>query len=244
MCPQFKATTLDPGGFSEYVRVPETHVKNVVFPIPENLSDQEACFMEPLACCWRNIKRLNLQKGDTVIIIGLGSIGQLLQQLVRYQGATPIGIELDAARRDVAQALGYSDCYTGKEPDFRQKLDQATGGRGADAVVVTAGNPALVPTAISWLRDGGTLNIFASFHPESEVQLDWNTFYYREINVVTTYSPSPLDLKEALGLIADGHVRVKSLAQHLYPLERFSEALQALQNKAILKAIMVPHANG
>jgi L-iditol 2-dehydrogenase len=244
MCPQFKATGLDPGGFSEFVRVPETHVNRVAFRIPDNLTSQEACFMEPLACCTRNIKRLNLQKGDTAIVVGLGSIGLLLGQLVRLAGALPIGVDLDPARRETARGFGFDWTFSGQEPEFKKTLSDLTGGRGADAVVITAGGPKLVPVAAGWLRDGGTLNLFASFHPESEGAFDWNTLYYREINVVTTYSPSPADLSEALGLLADRTVRVAAMAKDFFPLEKFSDALQALQNKTILKAIMVPHANG
>src|SRR5262249_773181 len=74
MCEQFKTSGLDPGGFSEFVRVPALHVEHVTFPIPAGLSDTEACWMEPLACCLRDIKRIRLQPGDTAVIVGLGSI--------------------------------------------------------------------------------------------------------------------------------------------------------------------------
>jgi L-iditol 2-dehydrogenase len=94
---------------------------------------------------------------------------------------------------------------------------------------------------LSWLRNGGTCLVFASLHPDSEVRLDWNQLYYREVNIVTSYSSSPADLAEALALLADGSVRVAPLTDHLFPLERFTEALAAIESRAILKAIMKPH---
>jgi L-iditol 2-dehydrogenase len=115
-----------------------------------------------------------------------------------------------------------------------------TNGRGADAVLLTAGNPPLVPTALSWLRAGGTCLVFASLHPDSDVTLDWNQLYYREINIVTSYSASPDDLREALQLLANGSVRVSQLTGHTFPLEWFSEALAAIESRTILKAIMTP----
>ncbi len=206
MCAQFKETNLDPGGFAEFVRVPAEHVASVAFPIPETLTDAEASFMEPLGCCVRAVTRAGLRASDVVVLIGLGSIGLLLLQLIRHAGAQCIGLDLDAARRPLAETLGAKATFPDAGGDFRELLADATEGRGADAVFFTAGNPALVPEALKWLRGGGTCLTFASFHPKSEVQLDWNQLYYRELNLVTSYSPAPDDLREALRLLADGSV--------------------------------------
>lgn len=242
MCHQFRKTGLDPGGFSEFVRVPALHVENVTFPIPDSLSDSEACFMEPLGCCLRSLKRIRLQTGDTAVIVGLGSIGILLGQLVRAFGGQCFGIDLDPARRQFAETFGFLGAAPGFGPEAKLEVLSATQNRGADAVIVTAGKPEMVSEAIGWIRNGGTLNVFASFHPESRVALDWNDLYYREINVVSSYSPGPADLKEALQLLADGKVRVDKLAQNLFPLSGFEAALDALEKRRILKAILVPHA--
>jgi L-iditol 2-dehydrogenase len=244
MCPQFRETALDPGGFSEYVRVPALHVQHVTFPIPSNLSDREACFMEPLACCLRDIKRVKVQEGDTVVIVGLGSIGILIGQLVRLFGGQCFGIDLDAMRCRFANASGFLGTAAGFTSDLKSQLMAVTDNRGADVVVVTAGHPSIISEAMTWLRDGGTLNSFASFHPESRLALDWNDLYYREINVVSSYSPSPADLAEALDLLARGKIDVSRLAGDPYPLSRFSEALDLLEKRQILKAIMAPHAAG
>ena len=243
MCPQFRKTGLDPGGFSEYVRVPALHVQNVTFPIPDRLSDGEACFMEPLGCCLRDIKRIHLQAGDTAVIVGLGSIGILLGQLVKAFGGECFGVELDPVRRRLAESFGFFGTAEGFTPECKLRLAKVTQGRGADVVIITAGRPAMVPEAISWLRDGGTLNVFASFHPDSRLDLDWNQLYYREINMISSYSPSPADLCEALGLLADGKVRVDRLAAARFPLGRFSDALESLEKRTILKAIMTPHGD-
>jgi len=241
MCAQFKKTNLDPGGFAEFVRVPAEHVESVAFPIPDGLTENEASFMEPLGCCVRAVKRASLQASDVVVLVGLGSIGLLLLQLIRHAGAECIGLDFDPARRQSAETLGATATFAGSEPSFQESLAQATEGRGADAVVLTAGNPAMVPTTLSWLRDGGTCLVFASFHPESEVRLDWNQLYYREISIVTSYSASPADLGEALRLLATGSVRVAAMTEHTFPLETFSEALDAIESRTILKAIMTPN---
>lgn len=240
MCAQFKETNLDPGGFAEFVRLPALHVENVAFLIPDALTDAEASFMEPLGCCVRAVKRVGVQASDVVVLVGLGSIGLLLMHLIRHAGAECIGLDLDPARRELAHLLGMTATFAGSEPGFGKFLAQVTEGRGADAVFLTAGNPSLVAETFSWLRAGGTCLIFASLHPESQVRLDWNELYYREINIVSSYSAAPDDLREALQLLADGSVRVKPMTGHTFAFEKFSEALAAIESRAILKAIMTP----
>jgi L-iditol 2-dehydrogenase len=241
MCTQFKQTNLDPGGFAEFVRVPAEHVESVAFQIPDGLSEIEASFMEPLGCCVRAVKRAGVQTSNVVVLVGLGSIGLLLMQSIRGADAECIGLDLDPNRREFAHSLGASATFAGTETGFREFLAEATKGRGADAVFLTAGNPRLVPTTLSWLRAGGKCLVFASLHPESEVTLDWNQLYYRELNIVTSYSASPADLEEALQLLANGSVRVTPMIGHTFPLERFDEALAAIESRAILKAIMTPN---
>lgn len=241
MCAQFKNTNLDPGGFAEFVRVSAEHVDSVAFSIPDGLTDNEASFMEPLGCCVRALKRAGLQRSDVVVLVGLGSIGLLLMQLIRHAGAECIGLDLDPSRRQFAETLGATATFSGPEPRFEESLAHATHGRGADAIFFTAGTPSLIPKTLSWLRAGGTCLVFASFHPESEVSLDWNELYYREINIVTSYSASPADLREALGLLANGAVRVAPMTGHTFRLDQFSEALAAIESRAILKAIITPH---
>ena len=240
MCAQFKKTNLDPGGFAEFVRVPTEHVENIAFAIPNELSDAEASFMEPLGCCVRAVNRAGLQRSDVVVVVGLGSIGLQFVQLIHHAGAECIGVDLAPARCELANSLGATATFAGSEPGFREFLAQAANGRGADAVFLTAGNPQLVPEIFSWLRAGGTCLVFASFHPDSNVALDWNQLYYRELNIVTSYSASPADLAEALKLLANGSVRVAPMIEHTFPLEKFSDALAAIESRSILKAIMTP----
>jgi L-iditol 2-dehydrogenase len=244
MCAQFKETNLDPGGFAEFVRVPAEHVNSVAFKIPNSLTDNEASFTEPLGCCVRAVKRAGIQSSDVAVVVGLGSIGLLMMQVIRHAGAECIGLDLDETRRQFAHTLGMKATFAGAGPDFDEHLSQAAKGRGADAVFLTAGNPTLVPKTLSWLRDGGTCLVFASLHPDSSVCFDWNQLYYRELNIITSYSSSPADLEEALKLLANGSVKVASLTEHTFPLERFSDALTAIETRNILKAIMTPQSSG
>jgi L-iditol 2-dehydrogenase len=75
MCRAFKESNLDPGGFAEFVRVPAANVRAATFLVPDHLTDEEASFVEPLACCLRAVERARVQPGDTAVVVGLGSIG-------------------------------------------------------------------------------------------------------------------------------------------------------------------------
>jgi hypothetical protein len=86
MCREFKRVNLDPGGFAELVRVPAPNVAHATFTIDAGMSDETASFTEPLACCLRAIKRTGACAGDSVVVVGLGSIGCLLAQGFRLAG--------------------------------------------------------------------------------------------------------------------------------------------------------------
>ena len=241
MCPQFKATNLDPGGFAEFVRVPAIHVANVAFGVPNGLTDCEASFMEPLGCCVRAVHRAGIKQSDVVVLVGLGSIGLLLLQLIRQAGAECVGIDLEQERRQLAERFGIPAAFSSSEKEFESYVSKATEERGADLLFLTAGNPAIVSQGLRWLRKGGTCLIFASLHPDSNVTLDWNELYYRELNIISSYSAAPADLKDALDLLGSGVVSVSELTHHTFGLEQFSEALRQIETRKIMKAIVTPN---
>lgn len=237
MCRQFKSTNLDPGGFCEFVRVSSLHVENTLLRIPDGLDSLTASLTEPIACCLRNVKRLGLAAGDTVGIVGLGSIGLLTGTLIRHFGGTVLGIDLDGSRRATAASMGMT---VAPPEETEQRIAELTAGRGLDTVILTAGPPSIVATTLPWLRDGGTIGLFASFHPQSKAEIDLNEIYHRELRLISSYSPSLEDLRDSLALLAGNHLDVASLIGDRFPLADFSEALAQVTSKKILKAILTP----
>ncbi|MFI5360513.1 MAG: alcohol dehydrogenase catalytic domain-containing protein [Elusimicrobiota bacterium] len=237
MCRQFKSTNIAPGGFAEFVRVPALHAKHTAFRVHDDLDPIAASQMEPLACVLRNVKRIGAEKGDVVGIVGLGAIGQMTGQLLALLGATPVGLDLDAGRVKLFSKWGraYADAEA-----FASAGRQASDGRGFDAVVFSAGAPGLVARSLPWLRDGGAINVFASFHPDPFLALDLNEVYHRELAVVSSYSPSLADLKEAFDLIASRRFDPLLLNPEQFPLSSFDDAVLAVKSRRILKAVLVP----
>ena len=229
MCAQFKATNIEPGGFAEFIRIPAPHARHTAFLIPDGLDSLSASQTEPLACVLRNVKRLNVLPGDVVGVVGLGAIGQMTGQLLKLRGVTPVGLDLDPERVKLFGRWGNAthDAATFDDRSF-------------DAVVFSAGTPALVSRSLDWLRDGGTINVFASFHPDSVMPLDLNQVYHREITVNSSYSPSLADLKEAFELIVSRRFDPLALAPKTFRLAAFDEAVRAVKSRQTLKSVLVP----
>ncbi len=229
MCTHFKGTNIRPGGFSELVYVSEEHLQNVAYLIPENLSEIEASFYEPLGCCVRAVKRAKLMKGSTVLVIGLGSIGVLMSQALNAFGMDVIGCDLIQERIDFLRNLGI-DAF--KVSDLPQRVE-------ADAVFMTSGADKAIDTALKAVRNGGTILVFSSTpqnfgYPNNEI-------YYRELTVLGSYSPSPQDLKDSLELLRDGKVNVKGISTQ-YEFKDIQKAFDDTIANRIMKAyIAIKH---
>ncbi len=236
MCRQFKSTNIYPGGFSEFVRIPALHVQNTSFRIPDGVDTVAASQTEPLACVLRNIKRLGVAAGDTVGVIGLGAIGQMTGQLLKTMGVAAFGLDVDTSR--TSRFARWGSAFTDREA-FAVAGKSASSGRGFDAIVYSAGTPALIARSLPWLRDGGTINVFSSFHPDSTLLLDMNAVYHRELSVISSYSPSLVDLREAFDLIVSGRFNPLVLGPENFPLESFAEAVKAVKTRQTLKSVLV-----
>lgn len=238
MCRQFKSTNIFPGGFAEFVKLSALHVDNTALKIPTSLAAEAASQMEPLACCLRNVKRLNVAEGDVIGVVGLGAIGQLTARLLNNVfGARVIGLDLDPKR---AASLGAYGTGASTAEYFEAAARSASSGRGLDALILSVGTPAFAAQALPWVRDGGTLNVFASFHPDPIMPLDLNAVYHRELTIISSYSPALEDLREALDLIVTGRVDVSFPDQRVYGLESFDQAVSDLRARNVTKAYLAP----
>src|SRR5204862_440138 len=140
-------------GFAEFVRVPAGNVRAATFRVPDHLTDEEASFVEPLACCLRAVERARVQPGDTALVVGLGSIGCLFVQLFARAGAQVVGVDQDASRADLARRFGATaalpaDAATlAREPargEIVVRIDAALT-CGTDVKVRRRGHPVMIP---------------------------------------------------------------------------------------------------
>lgn len=224
MCEHFKSTNIRPGGFSEYVYLSEEHLKNVAHLKPENLSDIEASFYEPLGCIVRAVKRANLLKGDKALVVGLGSIGILTAQALKAYGYDVLGCDLLKERIELLKSFGIDAC------DVRELDDDYK----ADCIFMTSGADKAIGTALKYVRNGGKILVFSST-PSDLSSYPNNEIYYRELTVMGSYSPAPIDLKDSLALLKDGKVKVKGIST-VYNLDDIQKAFDDTMANKIMKA--------
>lgn len=224
MCQHFKSTNIRPGGFSELVYLSEEHLQNVAHLKPENLTDVEASFYEPLGCIVRAVKRANLIKGDIALVVGLGSIGILTAQALKAYGVEVVGCDLIPERVKILKSLGIEAKDVRELPeDFK-----------ADAIFMTSGADKAIGTALKYVRNGGKIVVFSST-PHDETAYPNNEIYYRELTVMGSYSPSPADLTDSLELLRSGRVKVSGLSVE-YSLDDIQKAFDDTMANRIMKA--------
>ena len=233
MCEHFKETNIIPGGFSEKVFLSEEHLKNVAHRVPEQISDEEISFYEPLGCCIRAINRCNLTQNDKTLVIGLGSIGLLMSEALKAMGYNVIGCDILEDRIALAKEKGI-ESYNSLDLDvFEKIIKEKTNNYGIDAVFMTSGADKAIEVALKSIKLGGKILVFSST-PQNFGYAN-NEIYYKELTVMGSYSPSPKDLEESFILLATKKVNVKGLTTS-YAFENIQQAFDDTISNKVFKA--------
>lgn len=242
VCDTLRKTNFDPGGFSEFVRVPKINVEKGVYPIPKNVSFEEATFIEPLACVMRGQRLANFKRGKSVLVIGSGISGLLHIQLARHSGASRIfATDIEGFRIKAAERLGADHAVSAKvySPEW---LKEMNGGNLADLVIICAGAPSAFDQGLRSVERGGTVLIFAAAGKDERFPVPINDIFWRnEVTVVSSYAGSPSDHVEALKKIASHKINVCDMITHRLPLARTGEGFKLVaEAKESIKVIIKP----
>ncbi|MCH2505132.1 MAG: alcohol dehydrogenase catalytic domain-containing protein, partial [Dehalococcoidia bacterium] len=208
-CDTLHTTSFDPGGFAEYLRIPQINVNRGVFPIPDHVGYDEASITEPLACVYRGQRRANLQPGQNVLVLGSGLAGLIHINLARALGAGRIiATDMVDYRLDAARKLGADVTFSAME-DVPARLREANNGRLADLVIVGPGALPALQQAREAVERGGTVLFFAPTAPGVSLPVPINDVFFRnDVTLTTTYAGAPADLATAMDMIASGRVQV------------------------------------
>lgn len=220
VCDTLRETTFEPGGFSEYLRLPEINVDRGAFQMPAGLPFDEASFAEPLACVYRGQKRANIQPGQSVLVLGSGLAGLLHINLARALGAGQIvATDMVDFRLEAARRLGADFTFKATD-DVPARLREVNNGRLADLVIVSTGAPPALKQALDSVERGGTVLFFAPTEPGIELAVPVNEVFFRnDATLTTTYAGAPGDLATALEMISSSRVQVGGMISHRLGLE-------------------------
>jgi len=241
VCDTLRKTNFDPGGFAEYIRVPQINVDRGVFVLPDEISYEEGTFIEPLACVLRGQKAAHVGAGQKVFIIGGGISGLLHLKLAKALGASTVAVaDVNGSRLAFAERFGATAAIAADETSIK-RLREINHGCLSDVVIVSTGAKGAIDMAWKTVDRGGTVLLFAPAEPGVDVALPLYDIWRDGITITTTYAGSPLDIRQAIELIRSKNIVVNDMITHRYPLARAAEGF-ALVEKAhdSLKVIIHP----
>jgi len=215
VCDTLRQTNFDPGGLAEYIRLPAINVDRGVFLLPDEVSYEEATFIEPLACVLRGQRLAQMQLGNSVLVIGSGIAGLLYVQLARTLGAgRVIATDINKYRLEAAQRFGADTTFYAEE-DLPARLRQVNQGRLADLVIVCTGAVSAINQALKSVERGGTILLFAPTDAGVTIPISINELFWRnDITLTTSYAGSPADYQAALELIRADTIPVRQMITH------------------------------
>jgi L-iditol 2-dehydrogenase len=240
-CDTLHHTNFDPGGFSEYVRVPPINVDRGVFKLPDALTYEDSVLLEPLACVVRGQRICDIRPGNTVLVLGSGVAGTLHVQMARAQGAGRIiTTDVSEYRLRCSEKFG-ADVTIPATSDVPQRVREVNDGFLADRVILCTGAPQAIGQALSSVEPGGTVMFFAVPPPGQDVPVPMGKFWRDEISIKTSYAAAPGDIARAVELIRAGRVNVRDMITHRLPLAEAQRGFQLVSSAGeSLKVIVQP----
>jgi L-iditol 2-dehydrogenase len=226
---------------AEFFRVPAGNLGGDTLKLPDHVSDADGALVEPLACVVKSLARAGQVAGATVLIIGLGVMGQLHVLLARHLGAGRIiGADLVPGRCAVAAQLGADVVLDASAAPLADQVSAVTEGEGAEIVIAGPATVAALEIGLACAARGGTVVQFMGTEPGETLALPTYDFYFRELRLVPSYSCGPVETRRALDLIGAGVIAARHVVTHRFALDEAAEAYRvAALDKAAIKAMVM-----
>jgi len=247
-CAGYKKTGLtagfDPngGGFAEYVRAMPWIVERGMIPLPPDVSFEEATFVEPVNTCLKAVRKARVARGEQILVIGQGPIGMLLTLIAKSEGATVYTSDPMPGRRAASVRFGAAEAFDPTASDLTSEIRKRTSKRGADAVLLAAPNPSLVPEALAIARPGGRVLLFAHNDPVLRLEFPAAAVGVEEKEILGSYSASIDEQAESAEIVFGRRLPLREMISHRFPLERIAEALElAARPKQDTLKVVITH---
>jgi L-iditol 2-dehydrogenase len=238
VCSNVKARL--PGGFSEYVVVPESLVENGTYLLPDNITYDQSTFIEPLACVVRAQQLAGVLGNQTVMVIGSGMSGLLHVKLAKTKNCRVIATDINRKKLKFAEKMGADMTMDAAENLAERLVAESIG--AADVVILCTSAIAAVDQSWRCVDKGGVIVFFAVPHPDVKVIIPLNEFWTRETRIMTSYYCGPPDIDAAINLIETETIKVDDMITRRLPLRDIAEGFRTVMaGKESLKVIIKPH---
>lgn len=230
------------GAFAQYIKLPA----RVLYKLPYNMSYITGAFIEMTACCLHGIDLSRIRQGDSVLLIGAGTVGLLLLELIKLQGPSQIIVsEPIPERRKLAKDRGADFVIDPMQTDPVNEIKEITSGQGADVVIEAVGSSQTTEQAIEMAKKGGIINIFGVADSKASSQIKPFDIYFRQLTLVGTYALTLDTFNRAAKLLAWGRLDIDYLLTDEFPLHQLEKAVLMMEKKEGLKKqiVMVKQQN-
>ncbi len=224
------------GGLASHLVAPEL----CLYRIPNYLPFDEAIMVKTVGVPLHAIEQVNIKPGDSVCVMGPGSIGLLAAMLADLNGAAQVivtGLERDAKRLDFARARGYNVVTVDRE-DPQERIAELTHGYGVDVVLEASGGAGTFKLAVEVVRLGGQVGLIGIGREEP---FNAARLVSKNVAVFGSNTRTPATWERAMNLVATRKLDVRPLITHRVPLSRALEAMDLLKNGECIKAIVTPN---
>ncbi len=242
-CNLLHNTNFDPGGFAEFLRVPNINIeKKGVYVLEDDVSYEEGVFIEPLGCVCRAQRLARIKKGQTILILGSGVSGLLHLMLAKAKGVDKIiTTDISEYRLNMARKYGATTAIKADE-DISSKVKEINENRTPDIIIVCTGALPAVKQAIECAGPGSTIIFFAVPKPGVNIEIPINDYWRNEVTIMTSYGAAPQDLDEAYDWIKSKKLNVVDLISHRFPLNKVGEAFKIVcEANESTKVILEPN---
>jgi L-iditol 2-dehydrogenase len=225
LCPNGSLVGRDSdGGFADYLVAPRSHI----YPLPDAIDNQIAPLIQVSTTCLHGHRQIRIFPGQSVVVVGLGVVGQIHVQLAKAWGAYPvIGITRSEWKRNLAKQLG-ADVTLPSGPEALRGVLESTGGRGADIVIESTGVVQAMSDGITMARLGGTLLLFGIASAKNAA-LPFYQLYYKELKIMNSRAAKGEDFPDTIDLVARGVLKLKPLVTHVLPMPELKKAIEMLE---------------
>ena len=233
MCEKYQSSNIEPSGLSEYILVPEWNVlRGGLVKLPDNINFSQAALIEPIACCIRSLNKLNMKKADKIAIFGAGPTGLIHMILAKHFGASKIILldinefRLNFAKNIDPTIITINLKNNNDNNEFDKRIFSKVDNIGVDISIISTSNLDALVQSLKITRKGGTISLFGVPSKDSDLKIDFNLLYSKELKIIPSYATTEKEIHQTITLLTNNILDIEPLITHKFVLNNSFEALK------------------